>query len=132
MYLQFGYKISSNRLAISSKRLPLFQDQTIGNFSPPSVQAIATFRQAISSHRSTQAIATLFKAIALVSWPTSPSDCLAYPSDCLLCAVTKRLLLLGKRLLAGKDKFSSFHRVLTSVLSLSYKYETHEFFSLFY
>ena len=34
------------------------------------------FRQMISSHRSTKSIATLFQAIAFVSWPTSPSDCL--------------------------------------------------------
>ena len=34
--------------------------------------------QAISSHRSTQAIATLFQEIALVSWPTSPSNCDCY------------------------------------------------------
>ena len=39
-----------------------------------------------------------------------PIDCLAFPSDCSLCIVTNQLLLLSKRLLAGRYLFSSFHK----------------------
>ena len=88
-------------------------------FSPidcPVNQAIATFRQAIPSYRSNQSIATLFQAIALVSWPTSRSDCLEFqaiahpiqsiacyamspsacyfwPSDCLLADMNSQVFM---------------------------------------
>ena len=80
-YLQFDHKTSSNRLALSSKQLPLLQDQAIGTFYQsiaPQSKPLPFFRQAISSHRSTRVIATLFQEIALVSWLTSPSDCLEF------------------------------------------------------
>ena len=113
---------------------------------PPFTKPLPLFSQTIPSHRSTQPIATLFQVIALVSWPTSPSDCpcilvditkwlpsqqidwLAPPSDCLaflsdwsLCAVTNWFPLLSKQLLAGRSLFSYFHRETMSVHSLAYK-----------
>ena len=71
----------TKQLDLFTNRLPLFIDQSIATFHQSIAQVsepLPLFRQAISRHRSTQAIATLFQAIALVSWLTSPSDCLEF------------------------------------------------------
>ena len=65
-------------LFLLTKRLLIFH-QSIAFLSKP----LPLFRQAISNHKSIQPITTLFQAISLVSWPTSPSDCSPYLSDCL-------------------------------------------------
>ena len=101
------------------------------------------FRQAISSHRSSQSIATLFQAIAFVSWPTSLSDCLdyqsiahlskrllTYPSDCLLCAVTKRLLLFGQAIARWQRQILRFSWGFDTCPLPSLYIQTHELPSL--
>ena len=119
---------------ILTHRSPLFIDQSIAAFLPsdcPSVQAIATF-QASNFQSQVYSIDCHFipsdcpciLADITNRLPRVPSDFSPYPSDCLLYSVTKRLLLLGKRFLAGRYKFSSFHRDSTHVHSLSYKYRT--------
>ena len=142
-YLQFGYKTSSNRLSLFSQAIASFHWPIDCYFSPsdcPSFQAIATF-QASDFQSQVYSIDCQFIASdclcvladiinRLPSQPNDclapPSDCLAFPSDCSLCAVTKRLLLLGKRLLTSRYEFSGFHGNSTCVLHFPYIYEMHE------
>ena len=91
---------------IFTNQLPLFVDQAIVTFSPidcPSDQAIATFQ-----------VSDCQSQVYLSDCHFIPSDCPCVltditkrlpslskrlprlPSDCLLCAVTKRLLLFGQ------------------------------------
>ena len=74
-----SHDVSSIWLQNIIQSIGLF-NQAIDTFHPSIAlltKPLPFFRQAIFSHKSTQAILTLFQAIAFVSWPTLPSDYLA-------------------------------------------------------